>query len=193
MLARLREIDTQYATFVGMLADIDDATLVRGAHKLQDRYSPPSLADSTHNSDYITWLHIVLRKLFEVYAYMHTRDHYDLATVLGGLITNVMAIVPSLHQCGVVAYMDEYINYANLCAESLDIVPYSNCKYLRHMANRLYCRFANGDEVDALDYAAFANEADAVHAYFREMPDCPEHIYTMLCVVHHLAIMPMPE
>jgi hypothetical protein len=197
MLARLREINTQYATFVDMLANCDDPTLVRGAHKLQERYSPPSLdhSDSDSNAacnDYIAWLHVVLRKFFEVYAYMHTRDICDIAAVLGGMITTVMSATPSLHQCGVVAYMDEYTNCANQCAKSLDIAPYGNRKHLRRLANRIYCQFANSDEVDALDYTAFANEADAVHAYFREMPDCPDHIYTMLCVVHHLAILPMP-
>ena len=244
MLERLYAIDAQYATFVGMLADSDDPMLVQGAHKLQTRYSPPSLAcrdpgdsnnaengeprdsdsnsnsnnaengeprdgdsdiagsnrnsaatgdrDNTRTRDYILWLHVVLRKFFEVYAYLHTRDHCDLATVLCGLLTNIMALAPSLHRCSVVAYMDEYIHCANRCAESLDIAPYANRKYLRHVANWIYGRFASGDEVGAADYTLFATEADAVHSHFREMPDCPEHIYTMMCVVHHLAILPMP-
>lgn len=66
-----------YGQCVGFMRRSVDAVLVAGAYKLHSTYRPPNQHDP---AAYLRWLHVILQKLCEVYAYIHAHIGVDTDT-----------------------------------------------------------------------------------------------------------------
>ena len=182
-----------------------DAVLVAGAYKLHTTYKPPDCADEPA---YLHWMHVILQKLCEVYAYVHAHIGIDtdmcmsgnsdkgtryaeLSTVLGILNRTIMSTSHSLHCCGVIAYMDECATRVNVCAGMLKFEPIPEYGQMRKQAAKLYYKFAPGKNVGVVEYTDYTRAVAYAYRHFRQMPDCPGYMYATICVAYYLSLLPI--
>lgn len=201
------DILSTYARCVDIMRQSADAVLFAGACKLHAKYQPP---DRHNAAAYSRWLHVILQKLCEVYAYIQVhvgvdvdvntdvadrRDadtrYTELSTVIGTLNRAIMATAPSLHRCGVLAYMDECTARVNTCAGLLHFEQVGEYSRMRTHAAKLYRKFATGQRVRSAAYAEYTRSVAWAYRHFRQIPDCPDYMYATMCVAYYLSLLPL--